>query len=432
MGSLETDLYHAPMHVVGASFRTLPVADRESLASLSGRTEEILDTLLHKYAVQEAAVLSTCNRFEVIVVDERSASDARRKINIDDDILNLLRGSSGRDIESEGFYRLQNREAVRHVLRVASSLDSMVVGETQILGQVKDCYERSVKAGSVGRFLHHLFQFSFRIAKKIRSETGISEHGVSISYVAVKLAEQIFGSLQGKSVLVIGSGRMAEIAALHLKSYGCGNLIIANRTLERACELANKMGGSAIALSDIAEHLSKVDVVIGSITAEAPVIDSRLIAAHDPNHSLFLIDLGVPRNFSPAIAEREGVYLYNIDDLSSIVDENKSLREAAAKEAEILLEYALFQFERWLLKISAEPAVVGFRAHVAAACESEINEMLKGRLEDAVIREIVPALSQRLSAKISHELTQMIADSPNGKLDYTTMLPFIIDDLLKA
>lgn len=413
--------YNTVFNVVGVNHKTLPLEERERLALLGMGPEFDLKRIASEAGLEEAALLSTCNRFEIIA----AGSDAEARL------VDFLKSELGKPA-NEGVYCLRNAEAVRHIFRVASSLDSMVVGEAQILGQVKDCYRRAVDHGLAGRNLHHLFQFSFRLAKKVRENTKISERGVSISYIAVRLAQQIFGDIATSKVLLIGSGKMAELAALHLESYGCRQILVANRTLERASELAGRFSGSAISLGDVAQHLRDVDIVISSISIDRPILDTAQVRGLKRARPLFLIDLGVPRNFQPNLGELENVYLYNIDDLGAIADENRALREEAAREAELIVEYGLHQFERWLLKTSAQPRVLDFRGRVREICEAEIDRALGRHLTPEKVADVSSGLSYKISQKISHDLTEILSSSLDGKLEPSTLLPFVFDDILKV
>jgi glutamyl-tRNA reductase len=385
-------------NVVGVSHKTMPVEQRERLARFAPDADGLLRSIVDGCSLKEAALISTCNRFEVVAVGDDCG--ARLK--------NFFAERLAADSSADSIYALQGSEAVRHLFRVASSLDSMVVGEGQILGQVKDAYERSVQLGYAGRYLHHLFQFAFSLAKKVRGKTAVGAGGVSLSYVAVKLAQQIFGTLSEKSVLVIGSGRMAELAALHLKTYGCREIVVANRTLERAADLAARTGGLAIGLGEIESRIGRADVIISSITAAEPVVTMQQFKRRTAQKPVFLIDLGVPRNIPPGIGELDDVFLYNVDDLQRIADENGELRLDAAHDADVLIEYGLFQFEKWLRVMREEPELLDLRARIRQICHDEVRAALgketgAGRLGGPEIDEIAALLGHRIAQKVSHE-----------------------------
>jgi len=421
--------YPMRLTLFGTSFRHLAVEEREILSALEKNELGLLENLRTSCGLEEAALVSTCNRFEIISVHEKGENAAHQ---MKTRLVEFLEKRLGRSLQGGDFYQYDDRAAVRHLFRVTSSLDSMVIGEAQILGQIKSAYRKAVTEGSAGRYLHHLFQFAFRLAKKVRSNTAVADKGVSVSYVAVRLAKQIFGELRDSSVLIIGSGQMAELAAVHLRAYGCGEIIVANRTLERAFELANKIGGSAISLSDIEQQLSRVDMVISSLAdVDSPLIEISTLKRIKRLRPLFLLDLGVPRNLTPALGELDDVYLYNIDDLVSISDENKTIREEAASEAEILIDYGLLQFEKWLAKVSAEPTILDFRAKVRAACEEELSDLLKNYLSPEESGQKLTELSHRISQKISHDITNLLSKLPDGKLDQQALLPLLFDEYLK-
>jgi glutamyl-tRNA reductase len=389
-------VYEPALVVTGVSFRTLDITGREKLARVAPEPERLAQQVVEQGIAKEAAVISTCNRFEIVSVGGNGGGIRA----FFESLIALPKH------HREALYQYTDASAVRHLYRVSSSLDSMLLGEGQILGQVKRAYQQAVQIGSVGSYLHHLFQSAFHIAKKVRTHTDIAHNGVSLSYVAVKLAQQIFADLSETSVLIIGSGEMAELAALHLCSHGCRNIIVANRTVERAAELAERFGGLAVSLSDIDRAIERADIVIGSISIDRPVLSVNSVRSRQGSKPLFLIDLGVPRNFSPALADLDNVYLYNIDDLAAIAAENKALRESAAQEAEIVIDYGLMQFERWRRKLAAQPAIVDIRARIEAICSAELSTVLTKSFSGDV--ESIQQLAYTLSQKIGHELTELI------------------------
>lgn len=399
------ELYTPSVAVTGVSFRTLDVAGREELARRVSAPQQLACSIVKDGLAEEAAIISTCNRFEVV---SSGADDAGLR-----SFFSELVGKTR--VTHDVLYHHRDASAVRHIYRVSASLDSMVLGEAQILGQVKEAYRRAVAGGSVGTYLHHLFQSAFRVAKKVRAHTAIGQHGVSVSYVAVRLAQQIFSDLRTTTVLIVGSGEMAELAALHLCSHGCQKIIVANRTVERAAELAERFGGVAVSLSDIDSVLDQADIVIGSISIEKALLTRQSFtqgnSARRPRQKpLFLIDLGMPRNFAPDLGELDSIYLYNIDDLAGIADENRGLREAAAREAELVIEYGLLQFERWRAKVRLKPEIVDLRQSVEAICAAEVERRVAA-LSPAVqaeVREVAAQLAQGVSQKIAHELTTLM------------------------
>jgi len=388
--------YEPSLLVTGVSFRTLPIEWREKLTQSAPQPEVIAEALVRQGLVTEAAVLSTCNRFEIVSV----GGDGGGIKAFFESLLGASHSMGG------ALYQYRDATAVRHLYRVSSSLDSMVLGEAQILGQVKRAYQQAVQRGSIGSHLHHLFQSAFHVAKKVRAHTDVASHGVSLSYVAVKLAQQIFADLSKVSVVVIGSGEMAELAVLHLCSHGCSKIVVANRTLERAAALAERFGGLAVSLSDLDRVLDSADIVIGSISIDHPVVTASSSVSRRGGRPLFLIDLGVPRNFASDMAQVDDVYLYNIDDLAAVAEENRALREAAAKDAEIVIEYGLMQFERWRKKIALQPELVDLRLAVEQICSKGVSEGLGDLLAD-VGSDVADRIARIISQKISHELTEV-------------------------
>jgi glutamyl-tRNA reductase len=408
--------YEPSVLVTGVSYKTLSVEWREKLVQLAPQPELIADALVKQGVVTEAAVLSTCNRFEIVSVGGEGGGIKA--------FFESLLGTPG--AIRDALYQYRDATAVRHLYRVSSSLDSMVLGEAQILGQVKRAYQQAVQLGSVGSHLHHLFQSAFHVAKKVRSHTEVSNYGVSLSYVAVRLAQQIFADLSQVSVVVIGSGEMAELAVLHLCSHGCNKIVVANRTLDRAAALAERFGGLAVSLGDLDRVLDSADIVIGSISIDRPIVTVSGLAARRSGRPLFLIDLGVPRNFAPELANVDDVYLYNIDDLAAVAEENRALREAAAKDAEIVIEYGLMQFERWRKKIALQPELIDLRLAVERICVDTIAEGLAGRL-DGSEAQLATQIAHSISQKVSHELTELFERQKGiGSVSEADAAPFVL------
>ena len=393
----QTQVYEPSLHVTGVSFRTLDISGREKLVSQGESPAQIANALVSKGVVGEAAVLATCNRFEIISAGGEGGGIA----SFFESALELPRGVK------TPLYQYRDQAAVRHLYKVSSSLDSMVVGEAQILGQVKQAYREAVDSGSVGRNLHHLFQSAFRVAKRVRSHTDVGNYGLSLSYIAVKLAEQIFSDLSKTRVVVLGSGEMAELATLHLCSHGCKNIVVANRTVERAASLARRFGGLAVALDDVHAVLAQADIVIGSLSIDRPLITRQALRHRSVQRPLFLIDLGMPRNVASDVCEMESIYLYNIDDLVAVAKEHQTLREEAAREADVVIDYGLMQFERWRSKVAREPETVDLRSLVARVCREEVASRMVTASKDNP-EELVESLSYGVSQKLSHELVRLL------------------------
>jgi glutamyl-tRNA reductase len=411
---VQPDFWKPSFNLVGVNHKTLALEQREKLARLvannSGGTKQIAEQL----GLKEAALLSTCNRFEILSIGE----DAEEKLTA------FIADGIAEQKDSLAIYRFKDRLAVKHLFRVAASLDSMALGEVQILGQVKDAYSSAIKSGLAGKYLHALFQFSFRFAKRVRAQTAIGESGISVAYVAVNLAKQILPDFSKIKVLIIGSGQTAELTALHLKANGCKKLTVANRTLEKAIELANQLGGKAIALtndalhtfqgSDFESEVHASDLIIGSALVDKPILSRSSLSTRSAGKPIFLIDLGVPRNFSSNLSELDDVYLYNLDDLTGVAEKNREIRFSASKDGEIIIEYGVLLFERWLRKISLEPELITLRDKILQICINEAQDLLGN--DQA---ELADKLSRRISGKISYQLQTLLSafEKPSGVQD---------------
>lgn len=410
------EAYEPSLHVTGVSFRTLDIAGREKLVACGDIPSKVVNELIRAGVAREAALLATCNRFEII----SAGGDASGITSFFERTFNVASGVH------TPLYQHQDRAAVKHLYQVSSSLDSMVVGEAQILGQVKQAYRQAVDAGSIGRNLHYLFQSAFRVAKRVRSQTDVGNYGLSLSYIAVKLAEQIFADLSKTTVVVLGSGEMAELATLHLCAHGCRNIIVANRTVERAASLARRFGGLAVALDDVQAVLGEADIVIGSLAIDKPIITKQALRYRGVQRPLFLIDLGVPRNIAEDVCQLESTYLYNIDDLVAVAKEHQTLREEAAKEASIVIDYGLLQFERWRAKVANQPDTVDLRALVERICQEEVASRLPSDILDNQ-EQVTHALAHGLSQKLSHELVSRLRrQTEEGLRQDEEEAPFLI------
>jgi glutamyl-tRNA reductase len=363
--------------LLGVNHKTTPLAVREKLA-LSVGYEEPLQALGQLEELREYYLLSTCNRVEVLFI----CSDIERAQNR---VLELLFAQSITAEELDRYvYRYVNSEAVEHLFLVAASLDSMIVGEAQILGQLKEAYRHSTKIGCSGFVLNKLLHKSFSVAKRVRTETRIGAHAVSISYAAVELARKIFGDLAGKKVMLVGAGEMAELAAEHLVGQGVAEVIVANRTLQRAINLARCYNGKAVSLEELLGQLQHVDILISSTGSPGLILhkeDVRPVMRERRNRPLFFIDIAVPRDLDPAINDLDNVYLYDIDDLHNVVEMNKSERDKEAVKAQRIIAEEKLKFGKWLVNMESTPTIVQLRAMVEQQVRSEVEKTL-GRLED--------------------------------------------------
>ncbi|MBV9496630.1 MAG: glutamyl-tRNA reductase [Acidobacteria bacterium] len=386
--------------LVGVNHRTAPVEVRERLSVLESQLADITKSLHAQPGVDGASVVSTCNRVEAIV----SAST--------EDVIRLLvewladRGGTSADDLEKHVYILRHGDVVKHLFRVASGLDSMIVGEPQIHGQVRAAFAASQELGTLDPLLQQLFEQTMRVAKRVRTDTGIGEHAVSVPYAAVELAKKIFGNLRGLTVLLLGAGEMAELTAEHLSSHDVKHVFVANRSHERAVELAGRFRGEAIHFAAAESHLATCDIVVASTAAPHHVITAEHVdRAFDlrKNRNLFLIDLSVPRNIDPAVARIEGAYLYNVDDLQHVVDANRGQRQQRADAAEDLVLREVDAFRKRLVAQDAVPTILELQQRLEAIRSAELEACLRklGPITTEQ-RAAIEMLSTRMINKILH------------------------------
>ncbi len=362
---------------IGMNHESAPVELRECLAGDGMAPDKILLKMKGTELLNESIFISTCNRIEALCTTE-DISGAEKLIV---DLMSQASGVSEEEIRSH-MYLYKDLEAVKHIFRVASSLDSMVVGEPQILGQVKDAFRlAAAKTKTTGVIINKLMHKTFQVAKRVRTETGISETAVSISYAAVELAKKIFYGLEGKTALLVGAGEMAELAAKHLMKHGVGNLVVANRSFERAIELAGNIDGKAVLFEELDSQLINADIVISSTAATDYIITADMIkkiARKRKNRPLFLIDIAVPRDIEPKVNKLENIFLYDIDDLKEVVNENSEQRMQEAVVAERIIEEEILKFETWLRTLDVVPTIVLLKEKIEAIRASEIKKSLPG------------------------------------------------------
>ncbi len=413
----------------GVNHRSAPLALRERFAV--DEPGPWLEKLLRDGTLEEAVLLSTCNRVEVIA-STRNHEAARHRLS------HFFLRELGADIEptpdASVLYHHVDREAVRHLFRVASSLDSMVVGEPQILGQVKDAYRAASESGSSGAILNRLFANAFQVAKRVRSETEIASRPVSVARVGVDLARQIFDELRDKRVLLVGAGEMVELALEALREAGLREARVANRTRERAEELATRYGGSAHGLDELPVLLAESDIVLASLAVDAPVLDRALFeGARRGSHApVFAIDLGVPRNIARDVADLPSVYLYDMDDLNDVAEANSAGRRREATRAERIVDDGAQRFDGWLAALRAAPTIRRLRARAEAVRSDELEKALRKLSLDDADRGVVEALSVAIVNKVLHApvsrlRTQAERDEGLAYLDAAREL-FALDD----
>ncbi len=396
--------------LLGMSHRTAPLELRERYAvtDLAGPLEKLAGSP----EVEEAVLLSTCNRVEVLVLTRTlEAARVRLRSFIERDL-------AGADAPppsalDEALYEYVDRGAVRHVFRVACSVDSMVVGEPQILGQVKDAYRAAVEGGACGPILGRLYQRAFATAKRVRNETRIAERPVSVARVAVELATQIFETLHDKSALLIGAGEMTELALETLRARGLSAVRVANRTRARAADLAARFEASAWGLSELPEILPRSDVVLTSIGGHEPLLTVPLLERaleERRGRPMFVIDIGVPRNVDPAVNGLDNVYLYDLDDLSGVAESNAEERRREVERAESIVEEEQQRFDGWLSALAAVPTIRNLRARAEAIRNRELERTL-GRLAlGEPERAAVDALTRAIVNKILHAPISRLRD----------------------
>ncbi len=382
--------------------KTAPLEIRERLQLSCGDDARSLTELMRLPEIREALCLATCNRVEVLarVADGEQAVEGLREFIYRQG--NLEREELGRCL-----YVYWDREAVRHLFRVASSLDSMIMGEPQILGQLKEAYRQAVDNRATTVLLNRLLHHAFRVAKRVRTETGIAGNAVSVSYAAVELAKKIFGDLKGKKILIIGAGEMSELAVRHLIRQGAGHILIANRTYERAKELAETLQGVPLAFDRIPEALPEIDIVITSTGAPGYVVSAEMVASalrRRRNRLLFLIDIAVPRDIDPAAGDIENVYLYNVDHLQDMVDSNKEVRRMEAMKAEEIIAEEIAVYEEWFNTLAVVPTIVSLREKMEAIMKGELERSASWmKILDGEERSRIEILTASIVNKILHD-----------------------------
>lgn len=356
--------------LVGLNHKTAPLSVRERIFAGCQEQVNLLDDLRAMEGVLEVMYLSTCNRVEVVA----AAEDAPQAMKA---FKSFLAGQGGltKDEAASCLYAYEDEAAIRHLFRVTSSLDSQVMGEAQILGQVKDAYRQALAQNATGIALNRLLHRAFRTAKRVRTETGIAANPVSVSFSAVELAKKIFGSLSGKKILIVGAGEMAELTCTHLISNGAEEITVANRSLSQAALLAEKFHGQAVGLTALPEVLCDVDIVISSTGAPSHIVTKEMVRQclrKRKNRLLFLVDIAVPRDIDPAVDGIENVYLYNIDNLQDIVDENMKNRRREALKAEQIIAEEVTQYSRWLKELQAVPTIISLRTKAEGIVQAEM------------------------------------------------------------
>ncbi len=405
--------------VLGSSHETAPIDLRERLAIPSESLHDALAKIVKLPGVPESVILSTCNRVELYCaahVPESGLSTLR-------DFLSTHSGVTPAELDGRVF-ALSGHSALKHVFRVASSLDSLVVGEPQILGQLKDAYQIALGAKAAGPVLNRVLPKAFSVAKRVRSETGIAEHAVSVSYAAVELGKKIFGDLRGKTVLLVGAGEMGELAARHLQKHGAREILIANRTWERAVELAKDFGGTPVQLEKLSNWLAQADIVIGAAAAQGRYLLTQQMmhdAIRERRHRpIFLVDIAVPRIVDPACGGLADVYLYSVDDLRGVVDANLAERRKEAAKAEAIVDEETKGFALTLAQIDLAPVIHSLSSHLETIRFREVSKSLSTTLKALTPeqREAIEKMTHAMMSKVAHA---PISSLKEGALDADLM-----------
>lgn len=411
--------------LLGVNHKTTPLEIREKLALSSGYEDPLLK-LAAIEGINEHYLLSTCNRVEVLFTTGNPIETKQK-------VLSFLFGSAVPQKDLDKYvYHYENKEAVEHLFMVASSLDSMIVGEAQILGQMKEAYRHAAQQKSSGMILNKLLHKSFSVAKRVRTETQIGASAVSISYAAVELARKIFGQLDNKSVMLVGAGEMAELAAEHLIGQGVANVVVANRTLERAVKLARRFNGQAVSLDELIDQLEHVDIIISSTGASGTILskdDVKPVMRERRNRPLFFIDIAVPRDLDENINDLDNVYLYDIDDLNNVVEMNKAEREREAVKAERIVAEETLKFSSWLDGMEVSPTIVELRNMAEQISRTELEKTM-GKMKDLSPQErkSLEKMASAIVAKMLHNPMQFLkADNGRHGIDRRERITLIRD-----
>lgn len=403
------------LFVVGLSWRTAAVDLRERLAFADEELSDALSELLVAPEIDEAMIISTCNRVEVFgVTSTQSDSVPETATAVATSFLARSRSVESEDL-SAGLYEFADEEAVRHVFRVAAALDSMVVGESQILGQVKAAFGIAVANRSTGPLLGRFLENSFRVAKRVRSETGVSRGASNISTVAVELVNRVFGDLADKTVVLLGAGKMSAVAARHLRAGGAQKIIVLNRSPERAEELARSISAETRPWDQLADQLATSDVVITSTGSKQPILDKALmkqVVKKRRYRPIVLVDIAVPRDVDRAVGSLDGVYLFDIDDLRVVVEENLKERTKEAAFAEEIVDHEVGEFSKWLSRHKVVPTIRSLREHFSRIAEQESEKVV-----EQLRREHTPEQRERAVRRLASVIVNKLLHTPMSTLN---------------
>ncbi len=401
--------------LIGLNHKTAPVSLRECLSFPPEQTLDALETLLATVPVKEALIISTCNRMEILFVPRNETAT--------DQVVQFLSDYKSLPIQEfeHSLYIYRNDDAIKHLFRVSASLDSMIVGEPQILGQIKKAYRNAIANKASGTILNRLMHKAFNVAKRVRKETGIGDNAVSISYAAVELANKIFSDLDRRSVMLMGAGEMAELAVEHLISNGVKKIIVANRTFANAVCLAQRFQGQAIKFEEMETFLCDVDIIISSTGATEHVLTKQQVKkamAQRKNRPLFCIDIAVPRDLDPGINQISNAYLYDIDDLQNLVNDNLEERSREAVKGERLVEEAVVKFRWWLDSLAVVPTIKDLKQKLESIADAEAEKTITrlGPLSTEQI-EAIKRLTRSVARKIMHDPILFLKDTGEHRND---------------
>jgi len=395
----------------GINHNTAPVSIREKVAIDPEKLNHTLKSLLEQDGIEEALVLSTCNRTEVYCSSPQNKNKAAAM-----GWMHKYLGLDEKDLQPYQFV-FYEADAVRHIFRVACGLDSMVLGEPQILGQLKEAYRSACDAGSVGKMLNKLLQHSFSVAKQVRTDTAIGSSPVSVAFAAVRLAQQVFGDLNNKTALMIGAGDTIELAAQHLYDNKLGRMIVANRSIDRARAVASRFNGYAIPLKELPDHLADADILISCTASQLPILGKGAVERvlkqrkHNP---IFMVDIAVPRDIEPEISKLDDVYLYTVDDLQSVIEENRRSRQTAALQADEIILTETRHFINWMQSLDAVSTIQSLRENVSISQNDLVSKakrrLSKGEDPEQVIEYLARSLAQKFTHTPSVKLREATLD----------------------
>lgn len=402
---------------LGINHTSASLSVREKVAFAPEQMDEALKDALKEASLNELVILSTCNRTELIAVCEDESDGAGQRAL---EWLAAYHQVSLSELQ-ECCYLHCGDEAFKHVIRVASGLDSMVLGEPQIFGQMKSAYVLSQEAGAIGGELVRIFQHSFSIAKQVRTDTAIGENPVSVAYAAVSLTHHVFSSLKKTSALLIGAGETIELVARHLSEQGISRIVVANRTLSRARELAQHFGAEAVLLSEIPDKLIEADIVISSTASQLPILGKGAVERalkvrkHRP---ILMVDIAVPRDIEPQVGELDDIYLYTVDDLKDIIDENKKSRQSEACKADVIIDQGVEAFQNQMRSLDAVATLRAYRSHAETMRDNELEKAMRQLENGSRPEEVLCNLARGLTNKLIHTPSvQMKKASAEGRTD---------------